>query len=123
MIRTGRSEQELNDRVNKEIYVPIFLIDIPKLFNFLFVEGFTCENLVIRFSDEFGVGEKVYYNVSFPALREFMEKRILEIVKIRFIKYVTWESITITQSKIIFRNVKKETFDFFNHDLIIPRFG
>lgn len=116
-----RSEQRSSKRESTVIYTPLFFIDNNKMFNFLYAEGFRCEHISVRFSDEFGTGIKTYYEPPVPIVRHFFDSKFFDIVEVGFTKLTTWEKIVILQDKILFKEVTPDIVKTFKKDLIFVR--
>lgn len=116
-----KSEQQFDNRKNTIIHTALFFIDNNKMFNFLHAEGFCCEYISVRFSDEFGTGIKTYYRPPMPALMNLFNKNFLNIIDIAFIRIFTKEKIRVFQDKVIFVNVFVEIIKEFRDSIILRK--
>ena len=96
----------------KHIPISLLFIDWTRVIEYLLLEGFYVEKIIVRFKDEYGSGEKTYLSPNIVKAKELLKsKEVFNIVEVSFLKFPENERIIFRLDEVICKNVNPLTYE------------
>jgi len=107
-----RKEEIEKEEVVKHIPISLLFIDWTRVIEYLLLEGFYVEKIIVRFKDEYGSGEKTYLSPNIVKAKELLKsKEVFNIVEVSFLKFPENERIIFRLDEVICKNVNPLTYE------------
>ena len=100
------------EEVVKHVPISLLFIDWTKVIEYLLLEGFYVDKIIVRFKDEYGSGKKTYLSPNIVKAKELLKsKEVFNIVEVSFLKFPENERIIFRLDEVICKNVNPLVYE------------